>query len=70
MSYCDGCPGGAANVLQQFDAVNISRIRSHLLTSCLRIARNPCYVDWRNTSGSEDGTICLWAIPPPADTGS
>lgn len=57
MSYCDGCLGGAANVLQQFDAVNITRIRSHVTASCLRLARDPCYVDWRNTSGMEDGTL-------------
>ena len=57
MSYCDiGCPGGFNNILQQFDAVNITRIRSHIVSSCLPVARNPAYVDWRNNSGVEDGT--------------
>jgi hypothetical protein len=55
MSYCDNCPGGGANVLEKFDDPNISRILNHVAGSCLRIARNPCYVDQSNNSGTEDG---------------
>jgi hypothetical protein len=56
MSYCHNCPGGQANILAQFDSVNISRINSHVAGSCLRLTPDPCFVDWRNTSGTEDGT--------------
>jgi hypothetical protein len=55
MSYCADC-GGLTMELLEFDSVNIGRIRSHVSSSCLRLARNPAYVDWRNTSGTEDGT--------------
>jgi hypothetical protein len=55
MSYCHNCPGGYANILHEFHASNVTRMRSHIDSSCLRLARNPSYVDWRNT-GFEDGT--------------
>lgn len=55
MSYCKDCPGGLNNILQQFDVPNITRIRNHVNSSCLRVARDPSYVDWRNT-GTELGT--------------
>jgi hypothetical protein len=57
MSYCHDCPGEENNVLEKFDTINISRIRGHVNASCLRLTRNPSYIDWRNTSGTEDGTI-------------
>lgn len=57
MSYCHNCPGGELNVLAQFDSVNIARINSHVAASCLRLARTPCFVDWRNVSETEEGTF-------------
>ncbi len=57
MSYCHSCPGGYSNILTEFHAVNIGRMVSHVNDSCARSARNPSYVDWRNTSGTEDGTL-------------
>ena len=56
MSYCHQCPGGGNNIQEKFHPLNVTRMRSHIVNSCLRVARNPCYVDWRNTSGFEDGT--------------
>lgn len=56
MSYCHMCPGGRNNILHQFHARNITRMRTEIDASCLWISRHPCYVDWRNTSGTEDGT--------------
>ena len=55
MSYCNNCLGGYANILHQFHALNVARMRSHIDASCLRLARNPSYVDWRNDS-YEEGT--------------
>jgi hypothetical protein len=57
MSYCKNCPGG---VLYQFHALNIARMRTEIDGSCLGLSRNPLYVDWRNSSGTEDGT---WGYP-------
>jgi hypothetical protein len=54
MSYCHFCPGGYNNVRHEYHAKNIAQMLNH--TPCLRLARNPCFVDWRNTSGTEDGT--------------
>jgi hypothetical protein len=56
MSYCHNCPGGRNNILHQFHTRNIARMRTEIDASCLWISRHPCYVDWRNTSGTEDGT--------------
>ncbi len=56
MSYCHNCPGGRNNILHQFHALNIARMRTEIDASCLWLSRNPCYVDWRNSSGTEDGT--------------
>ncbi len=55
MSYCHNCPGGGNNILHQFHARNIARMRTEIDSSCLWLSRNPCYVDYRN-SGTEDGT--------------
>ena len=55
MSYCHHCPGGRNNILHQFHALNIARMRTEIDSSCLWLSRNPCYVDYRN-SGTEDGT--------------
>jgi hypothetical protein len=57
MSYCHFCGGyGPAQMLQEFHSANITRMRTLIDSSCLQLVRNPCYVDWRNTSGTEDGT--------------
>ncbi len=56
MSYCHQCPGGNNNILWTFHPLNINRMLSTINASCLRFSQNPCYVDWRNTSGIEDGT--------------
>jgi hypothetical protein len=55
MSYCHSCPGGSDNILLQFHSRNVERMRGHIDSSCLRLVRNPVYVDWRS-GGYEDGT--------------
>lgn len=54
MSYCKNCaPDYGNNVLHAFCDENVAVMLNN--TTCLGLARNPCYVDWRNTS-TEDGT--------------
>jgi hypothetical protein len=55
MSYCHQCPGGNNNVIWQFHASNITRMRIHVIGSCLRVACNPCYVD-QSHLGFENGS--------------
>jgi hypothetical protein len=55
MSYCHHCPGGRTNILHSFHPLNVARMRPHIDSSCIRIVLNPCYVDWQNTSGTENG---------------
>lgn len=74
MSYCHFCGGyGPAQMTPQFHPVNISDMRVVIDGACLRAVRNPCYVDWRNSSGTEDGTSvspyntvteCVEAVAP------
>jgi len=54
MSYCHNCPGGYNNTRHEYHAKNIALMLNH--TPCLRLVRNPCFVDWRNASGTENGT--------------
>jgi hypothetical protein len=56
MSYCHNCFGAYSNILHEFAPENIARMRSHVESSCIKVARNPCYVNLGNTSEFEDGT--------------
>jgi hypothetical protein len=58
MSYCHNCGGyGPGSIIPEFHSVNIANMRTVIDGACLRAIRNPSYVDWRNTSGTEDGTL-------------
>ncbi len=55
MSYCQRRTGGFANIDLEFHRRVKARIAESVADSCLREARDPCYVDWRN-SDDEDGS--------------
>jgi hypothetical protein len=58
MSYCPGCPGpdiDMTNMDLRFHPRVAAWMRQYVDVSCLRYARHPVYVDFRNL-GPEDGS--------------
>lgn len=58
MSYCHGCPGNILNIDLTVHPRCAAAMRAYFEPQCLRVARNPCYVD-RAWLGVEDGTSAL-----------